>query len=927
MDGVHSEKDCILFIDDDCMSREMLCNIFAERYVCEQAENGLEGLQKIEALQSRLCAVLLDVAMPVMDGMALLRVLNARGITNKIPVFLLTVSTEQEVVQEGYELGVMDVITKPIAPFVILRRIQNLIELFQTRETLCETVLGQAQKLKESINTIDTLHRNTIEALASAIEFRDVESGEHTNRIYSVTKHILSNTEFGKGLSESEIENIAVASIMHDVGKIAISDVILNKPGRLTSDEFEVMKTHTTKGEMLMRQIARTQNHDSYLYASDIARHHHERWDGGGYPDKLKGDEISVWAQVVSIADVYDALLSPRVYKKAYDPDMAVNMIINGECGVFNPQLLQSFLSVEADLRKWYVSEKTAETLEYRQYGETLESKERKDGLEAFVSGREVVDVLLLVAAVQSVYDMIICVNLSKNSYYMMDYDRFLTHVAGYDGVFDDLILAGASAVPESHRQMFLQTFKRESLLEAYNNGKKSVYLEHPQFADNGVEHMVATSVLFVEDPKTGDLLEITLSRYIDDEWEEKEKTKRILGDALLVAESANSAKSDFLSRMSHDIRTPLNAIIGMTTIIAANCDNPEKVMDGVAKIGISSKYLLGLINDILDFSKMENGSLPLNIAEFDIRNMVEEIRVIIGERASAKNQSVEFSVDEAVAQCYKGDAFRIRQVLINLLDNAYKYTPEGGTYSLRIQKSGRARSHRFLEFVVEDNGVGIPEENLENIFAPFVQYGDSSINNGVGLGLAITRNLVHLMNGEMQAESTVGVGTKFTVTLPLALGAGEKKRTKKAAEPTSATEVLKPVFHGEKILVAEDNELNQEIVKTILEMENLQVTVVANGKEAVDAFVSSKPGEYAMIFMDVSMPVMNGYEATKHIRSSAHEEAMTIPIYALTANAFDTDVLEAKNSGMDGHIAKPIDFEEVSKVLTQTIAVRKKKE
>ncbi len=927
--NVFSERNCILLIDDDKLNREMMQHIFSSRYDCVEAQDGLEGLKMVEAYEDRLCAILLDVSMPVMNGLEFLRIVHSRGITKRIPVFMVTVSTEYEIVQEGYELGVMDVITKPVQPFIIMRRIENIIELFKARENLSETVIGQAKQIKENVDTLDTIHRSTMEALASAIEFRDVESGEHTSRMYNITKHILTKTDFGSGLTEDEIEDMSVAAIMHDIGKIAISDVILNKPGKLTVDEFEVMKGHTEKGELLLEQIARIQSHGSYKYACDIARHHHERWDGHGYPDGLKGEEISVCAQVASIADVYDALVTPRVYKKAYTPDKAVKMILDGECGIFNPALVESFLKVEPEIRQWYKEEEkywgtnatVAEQKREALHKLETDSQHKKNNL-----NREVADILLLMAAVQSVYDMIICVNLTKNSYYMIDYERFLTHCAGYDGVFDELIAAGALSVPEPYREAFVNSFCRENLLEAYKQGKKSVHLEHPQFSDNGEKHMVSTTVMFVEDPKTEDVLEITLARYIDGEWEEKEKTKQILKDALSVAEKANAAKSDFLSRISHDIRTPLNAIMGMTTIIGANAGNEEIVRECVSKIGVSSKHLLALINNVLDFSQIESGNMSIVEAEFNMRELLEEVQTIVAERVSSKNQRMDIQVSDEVERIYKGDAFRVRQILINLLDNAHKYTAEGGRYSLSVTVGKKSNMYHYVVFSVEDNGIGICEDCIEKMFNPFVQCGDTTDNKGVGLGLAITRNLVHLMDGKMDVESKVGVGTRFIVELPFQIGVAEDELCVTQRMDEKTVDDDKEKYNGEKILVAEDNELNQDIIKTILEMENLQVDIAANGQEAVEKFMASEPGEYLVIFMDVAMPVMDGYEATRIIRKSSHVEAETMPIYALTANAFYSDVVEAKASGMNGHLAKPIDFAEVSQILCQAVAERETK-
>ncbi len=517
MDTFHTknEKTLMLIVDDDFINREVLKNIFINSYTFEEAENGKEGLEKIEKLKDSLCAILLDVNMPVMDGMELLEELHYRSITESIPVFLITSSEEYNLAKRAYELGVMDLIAKPVNPFVVQKRIMSVVELFSAREALRNKVSEQDQKLKQSADTIDSLHRTTIEALASAIEFRDMESGEHTNRIYGITKYILSNTAMGAGFTAEEIENMAIGSIMHDIGKIAVSDVILNKPGRLTSEEFEVMKTHTVKGALLMEELFKTQTHDAYRYAIDIARHHHERWDGKGYPDGLVGDEITVWAQVVSIADVYDALISPRVYKKPFTPYRAVEMIKDGQCGMFNPKLLECFLQVEPEIRSWYDFDNY--TNAQHAYNAAQQQEMTKLASEIGQPSKELVDTLLLKSAVIGAYDMVICANLTRNSYYMMDYDRFKTHCADGDGVFDELIDAGASSVPAPYDRILRDTFSRESLMKGYRSGKRVIRLEHPQYSDTGELLKVATLVLFVEDPRNGDLREITLSRYIKD--------------------------------------------------------------------------------------------------------------------------------------------------------------------------------------------------------------------------------------------------------------------------------------------------------------------------------------------------------------------------------------------------------------------------
>ena len=352
--GVSMVPQTMLIVDDDFINRSILENIFSSYYRIEEAEDGEEGLDKILRNPERLCEVLLDGVMPRMNGIEVIRQLQENGLTEKIPVFLITAEASDSVMKEGYQLGVMDVIGKPVVPYIVLRRVQSVVELFRARERLSNVVELQQSELLEKARRIVELNQGMIEALAAAIEFRDGESGEHVRRIHDITKYMLLNTEMGRGFSQESVENIALAAIMHDVGKIAIPDAILNKPGKLTPEEYEIMKTHTVQGERFLETIPQLRESEAYFYACDIARHHHERWDGRGYPDGQKEDEISVWAQVVSLADVYDALTSKRVYKNAFSAERALEMILNGECGTFNPRLLDCFMQVEPQIRKMY---------------------------------------------------------------------------------------------------------------------------------------------------------------------------------------------------------------------------------------------------------------------------------------------------------------------------------------------------------------------------------------------------------------------------------------------------------------------------------------------------------------------------------------------------------------------------------------------
>ena len=352
------EPDTILIVDDDEINRAILENIFSPFYAIEERENGKLGLEAALSQRDRLCAVLLDVVMPEMSGIEVLRALAEEGFPSQIPVFLITAEASGDTMKEAYQLGVMDVISKPVIPYVVERRVNPVVELFRARKRLGNVVERQQSALLRQAEQIIELNRGMIESLSTAIEFRNGESGEHVRRIHDITRYMLEHTSLGAGMSPEDIDAIALAAIMHDVGKIAIPDAILNKPGRLTPEEFEIMKTHTIQGAQMLERIPQMRELGAYRYACDIARHHHERWDGRGYPDGLKGDEISIWAQIVSLADVYDALVSKRVYKDAFGREKALRMIRDGECGTFNPELLECFFQVEQELRYLYQTPK-----------------------------------------------------------------------------------------------------------------------------------------------------------------------------------------------------------------------------------------------------------------------------------------------------------------------------------------------------------------------------------------------------------------------------------------------------------------------------------------------------------------------------------------------------------------------------------------
>ena len=336
----------ILIVDDVKLNRAILAETFRKDYAILEAANGQEALDILKSSGgSSISAILLDIVMPVMDGFQFLEEFGSLGLGDDIPVFLITADASDDSMRRGYDFGVMDIIEKPIVPYFVKRRVESVIELFRARKTLGDKVRSQGLQLVEKDREILELNNAIIETLSAAIEFRNGESGDHVKRIRHLTGGLLlmlrDENPDRYGFTDEEIINISMAAIMHDVGKIAISDSILNKPGRLTDEEFEIMKTHTVKGSEILELIPQHHDKPIYKYALDICLHHHERWDGRGYPDGLKGDEITIWSQVVSLADVLDALTHERVYKKAIPFDESVDMILDGKCGVFNPELME----------------------------------------------------------------------------------------------------------------------------------------------------------------------------------------------------------------------------------------------------------------------------------------------------------------------------------------------------------------------------------------------------------------------------------------------------------------------------------------------------------------------------------------------------------------------------------------------------------
>lgn len=412
--------------------------------------------------------------------------------------------------------------------------------------------------------------------------------------------------------------------------------------------------------------------------------------------------------------------------------------------------------------------------------------------------------------------------------------------------------------------------------------------------------------------------------RSVDAETREEMKKKSLLEDALLQANKANKAKSVFLSNMSHDIRTPMNAIVGFTTLALAHQDKKERVEEYLNKIKSSGDHLLNLINDVLDMSRIESGKMHLEENPCCLPEVLQELRNILQADISAKKLKLFIETIDVKDRDIYCDKLRLNQVLLNLLSNAVKYTDEGGTVTVSlIEHPGAPAGSAAYEFLIKDTGIGMSEDFVQHIFEPFERERNSTISGiqGTGLGMAITNNIVNMMNGSIKVRSEKGVGTEFSVSFTFRLDPEAAKHhasTEKEERGGERRGSSQP--HSGRILLAEDIELNQEIAVTILEESGFSTEVAENGKIAVDMVRRSEPGYYQLVLMDIQMPEMNGYEATREIRRLEDKELASIPILAMSANAFEEDKQEAIKCGMNGHISKPIDVKTLLETLDNII-------
>ena len=393
-------------------------------------------------------------------------------------------------------------------------------------------------------------------------------------------------------------------------------------------------------------------------------------------------------------------------------------------------------------------------------------------------------------------------------------------------------------------------------------------------------------------------------------------QAKQAAEDAFQVAQEANRSKSSFLANMSHDIRTPMNAIVGITSLIRHDAGDKGKVIEYADKIDTSSQHLLGILNEVLDMSKIEAGKTVFKYSDFSIPDFIQELDTIFRSQIYEKKQTLTITKENIRHEWVNGDQVHLMQIFSNLLSNAIKYTQEGGEIQLLAEEcESNSSVYAKYRFLVCDNGMGMSADFKDRIFDAFTRAENSLTNKiqGTGLGMAITKNLVDLMGGTIDVESEPGQGSCFEVFMDLKIA---EERPVSPASQAETEEQDGNILKGMRFLCAEDNELNAEILTELLKIEGAECTICENGKRVLEIFEQSVPGDYDMILMDIQMPVMNGYEATKAIRRSSHELAKTIPIIAMTANAFSEDIQHSLAAGMNAHISKPVDMKTLEKTI-----------
>ena len=502
-----------------------------------------------------------------------------------------------------------------------------------------------------------------------------------------------------------------------------------------------------------------------------------------------------------------------------------------------------------------------------------------------------------LYTAITSAYPMIIFGNLTRNTCSVLDQEGQSLHSLDC-GSYDAMVNGVLGSVAPEYRDEFTSKFARQNQLAEYERGAHETYMEHRQLFDDGQYHWVSAHKIKVENPVNDDILTVSLIRCIDEQKDNEAEKNQILRTALGAAEAANNAKTEFLSRMSHEIRTPMNAIIGMTAIALSALDNKERISDCLAKIGISARFLLSLINDILDMSRIESGRMSLAHEKFDFEEMINGLNSLFYPQAEEKGLKFNTVIEGMTEELYIGDSLRLRQILLNILSNALKFTPEGGRIQFTIRQMSRGDKDAWLRFTVSDTGIGMSKVFQKHLFESFEQENPNiSIKyGGTGLGLAICKNLVTLMGGSINVHSIEGVGSEFCVDVKLGLTEESYRRKN--------LDLLK--FRDLKTLIVDDDIVTCEHASLIMSDLGVQAEYVTSGALAVLEIERGirEMNHYDIVLVDLKMPDMDGIQTTKAIRRLVGAETLVVVMTAYEWKELEAD---ARHAGVDFFITKPL--------------------
>jgi len=516
----------------------------------------------------------------------------------------------------------------------------------------------------------------------------------------------------------------------------------------------------------------------------------------------------------------------------------------------------------------------------------------------------------LLISAINTVYPCVTKGDLTDNTFKSILADDLSRNQVKEIKTLNELIEYIAMRAPDNgQREAYLEHFSVDKQIAAYERGEKTISYVHQQLSEDGKYHWMSTRVIFMEE---GDhIVQIALDRCVDEEINEQEKLQEVIDRA----EAANAAKTTFLNNMSHDIRTPMNAILGFTGLMEKEIDNPEVLKTYLDKVQISGEYLLTLINNMLEVARIDSGKETIDECFADLTD--ERCSVIPMLESEIKKKKLTFTNHMDIQHKYVfADIEKIREITMNLMSNAIKYTPEGGKIHMEFTEIPCEREgYATYVNVISDTGIGMSEDFVNHIFDSFSRERNTTESKviGTGLGMSIVKKLVDLMGGTIIVESEPGKGSNFTVTMNHRIIENPEVYLEKKQEEVADSEAD---FGGKRILLAEDNELNAEIAVTILEEMGIKVDHVWDGVECINKLNESVNGYYDLILMDVQMPHLDGYEATRRIRELPDAKKANIPIVAMTANAFEEDKKNAYNAGMNGHLAKPIVISDLTSIL-----------